>query len=119
MEQSTLTFFQNFCENNIGKKRNAKICFISQVLSQIVHEQFGVTCVLLSPSIQKCIYSNLALILSVDQEILDQATREVSFLISDLTLGDNSIQMDYEEEIDEEKNFLAEQYHQKIIAEFE
>ena len=58
--------------------------------------------------------SNLCSILSIDQTNFDNASHEMSIQLSQLALGDNAIQMDYEEE-DEIQEEKAEEYHQDFI----
>ena len=99
----------SFIQPILLKAKAAKWNFISQVLCSLVEQQFGFSCFCLTGSAQRMIYSNLPVLLGVEQDMLDISAKELSqVLYSDefLAYQDNN-----------NENYEEEEYHNPLEPE--
>ncbi|KAK8884782.1 hypothetical protein M9Y10_043902 [Tritrichomonas musculus] len=105
-------FFTLFSKHNLARAKSANWYFISQILSQLVSENFNFSCYCLSGKNQRLIYTYLPDLIGVSQDTIDKASRELSLaLCSDEFLilrNDIENNNDEEETINEPKTYIQD-----------
>lgn len=78
LPQEIKIFFENYIIQNSSRTKSSTWYFISNILSHLISDNFGLQCCPLPPNVQRCIFPYISELTGVNPDEMDQARKELS-----------------------------------------